>query len=88
MLLSNCLGLHRRGNQAGWAGSGSGRVGLDQLVSGRVGFGSGIRSFIVGSLQVSGRIRPGWLSGHLMSGHFGFRISGCIRSGRVGYRVI
>jgi hypothetical protein len=44
--------------------------------------GSGIGSFSVGSFQLSDRYQVGLgrLSGHLISGHFGFRIV----SGRVG----
>jgi hypothetical protein len=81
-------------------GSGSGRVGLDQLVSGRVGyqvfycrvftgFGSYQAGLVIGSSNVGSfrisdfglyQVGSGRLSGHLVSGYFGFRVV----SGRVG----
>jgi hypothetical protein len=42
-------------------------------------------NFIVGSYQV----RSGWVSGHLVSGHFGSRIIlGRVRSGRVSSHLV
>jgi hypothetical protein len=59
---------------------------LSHIRSGRVR--SGIGSSSVGSFWVLSRIRSGQTSGHLVSGHFGFRvISGRVGSGIGSYSV-
>jgi hypothetical protein len=52
----------RGGNRAGWVGSGLCRVGSGQVESARL---LGHRSDRVGS---------GWVSNHIVSGHFRFRV--------------
>jgi hypothetical protein len=53
ILVDRCM-LYRGGNRAGWAGSGSGWIGLSQFYSVR--------------LSVTGLVGSGRLLSHLMSG--------------------